>query len=93
MSGKNIILTTEVVDSDIPCLMSNESMKRAGVKIDVKNDRIEMFNNVSDLNIARSGHYVIKIEDINYDDIESHVLLQISEEKIDEDEQSYSENA
>ena len=68
-------------------------MKRAGVKIDVKNDRIEMFNNVSDLNIARSGHYVIKIEDINYDDIESHVLLQISEEKIDEDEQSYSENA
>ena len=44
VAGHDIVLCTEVVEqNDLLCLLSKESMKRAGVKIDVKEDKIVIF--------------------------------------------------
>ena len=44
IKGKNIILVTDVVkQDDLPCLLSKDSLKRAGAKINVAEDQIEIF--------------------------------------------------
>ncbi|KAH3726206.1 hypothetical protein DPMN_054842 [Dreissena polymorpha] len=38
MVGKDVTIKTDVVDSDIPLLLSRDAIKRAGVKMDLEND-------------------------------------------------------
>ena len=62
--GKNIILVTDVVEQDdLPCLLSKDSLKRAGAKINVAEDQIEIFGQSLKLRNNRSGHYVLQLED------------------------------
>ena len=50
-------IDTDVVDNDIPLLFSR-SMKRANLKVNFKDDTINIFNEVIPL-LANSGHYTI----------------------------------
>lgn len=60
--GKNVTVKTDVVDSDIPLLLSRSAMKKAGVKMDLENDTAVILGEEVALNITSSGHYCIPID-------------------------------
>lgn len=62
VAGKDITITTDVVESDIPLLLSKQAMKQACVKLDLKNDTAEIFGKSVVLNETTSGHYCIPID-------------------------------
>ena len=65
LAGKNIVLITDVVQQDdLPCLLSKDSLKRAGAKIDIAEDQIEIFGQWIELKTNKSGHYTIKLDDL-----------------------------
>ena len=61
-AGKNVTVITDVVESDIPLLLSRNAMKRAGVKLDLENDSAKIFGKEVALNLTLSGHYCIPID-------------------------------
>lgn len=61
IANKQILIDTDVVESDIPLLLSKESMKRAAMKLDLQNDRAEVLGHNILLNITSSGHYCLPI--------------------------------
>ena len=61
LAGKEITIRTDVVDSDIPLLLSIKSMKKAGIILDLVNDSAEIFGKVVSLNHTSSGHYCVSI--------------------------------
>ena len=63
LNGKNIILQTDVIEADIPCLLSKEIFKKAGGRIDFVRDVITLYGMDVKLQNARSGHYVIPLQD------------------------------
>lgn len=51
----------EVVDSDIPLLLSKTSLKRAATLLDLTNDKVEMFHEPVQLEFTSSGQYCVDI--------------------------------
>lgn len=41
--GKNIRIRADIIDADIPLLLSKEAMKKAEMKLDLVNDTAEVF--------------------------------------------------
>ena len=39
-AGQNMLLTTEIIENDIPLLLSKDTMKKANTYIDFANDKI-----------------------------------------------------
>ena len=39
IAGQNVLLATEVIENDIPLLLSKDTMKRANTYIDFSNDK------------------------------------------------------
>ena len=58
-------LKTDVVKSEIPLLLSKESMKAAESKIDFVNDTINIFGKDIHLHFTNSGHYAIALNETN----------------------------
>ena len=61
IAGKEVTVRTEVVQSDIPLLLSREAMKKAGVKIDLGKDTVTIFGEDQVLKITSSGHCCVPI--------------------------------
>ena len=61
MGGKKVQLETEIVQSDVPLLLSKSTMKAAKAKQDYENDRISLFGNNQEMICTKSGHYAIPI--------------------------------
>ena len=57
-----VLLSTDVIDRDIPLLLSKASMKKADTQINFKQDKVTMFGNDVPLEINLSGHYCIPIK-------------------------------
>ena len=53
------MIRADVVDSDIPLLLSKDSMKKAKIKLDLENDQAEIFGEIINLDCISSGHYCI----------------------------------
>ena len=62
IAGKDVMIRTDVVGSDIPLLLSRGAMKTAGVKMDMENDMANIFGKYVSLNLTTSGHYCIPID-------------------------------
>ena len=62
IAGKEVFIETDVVDSDIPLLLSMEAMKKAKVKLDLENDMAEIYGVSIALNHTSSGHYAVSID-------------------------------
>ena len=62
IAGKDVMIRTDVVGSDIPLLLSRSAMKTAGVKMDMENDIANIFGKDVSLNLTTSGHYCIPID-------------------------------
>ena len=52
-------IKSEVVQNDIPLLLSKESLKRANAVLDLKNDKAVLFSNEVKLKQTSSGHYCV----------------------------------
>ena len=57
LADRKVTRKTDVVTSDIPLLLSLETMKKAGVKLDLFNDSAEIFRKQIPHNHTESGHY------------------------------------
>ena len=54
-------ITTEVVESGIPLLLSKRSMKNMNMVLDFKSDTITCGENVINLKNTKSGHYALPL--------------------------------
>ena len=52
-----------VVDAEIPLLLSKSAMKKAKTHIDFDNDVVEMFGRKQKILYTKSGHYAIALND------------------------------
>ena len=85
LGGKHLHLATEIVPSDVPLLLSKETMKTAEADIDFKSDSITLFGKKQPLICTRSGHYAIPItsSSLNESSLEvNNVLLNITESDV-----------
>ena len=62
VAGRGVTIIIDVVNCDIPLLLSKRAMKRGCMKIDVENDTVEVFGVKCALSITSSGHYVLPFE-------------------------------
>ena len=63
IGGVECFIEAEVVDCEIPLLLSKESLKRAQTVLDLNNDKVCMFGKEVDVQFTSSGHYCINILD------------------------------
>ena len=61
--GEKTFITTDIVDSDIPLLLSKPDMKRFGVKLDLENDTANIFGKRVELETTSSGHYCLPLKE------------------------------
>ena len=61
LAGKSIAIKTDVVNCNIPLLLSKSSMKTAGMVIDMNDDTVTVFGKRVSLSSTSMGHYVIPI--------------------------------
>ena len=61
MAGKNVTFESYVVNSGIPLLWSRPSMAKAGVILDLPQDRAQIFGEWIDLDLTSVGHYSLRI--------------------------------
>ena len=61
IAGKEVMIKTDVVESDIPLLLSRTAMKRAAIKMDLENDTATIMGKEVALNLT-SDHYCIPID-------------------------------
>ena len=84
IENKNIILVVDAVDQDdLPCLLSKQSMKKAGVIINIAKDEATIFDKTIKLKENAAGHYVIHLSDYIYG--EDEVAVMWSGEDMDEE--------
>ena len=57
-------IEAEVVDCELPLLLSKDSLKRAKTVLDLNNDKVSMFGEQIDVNFTSSGHYCVSISNI-----------------------------
>ena len=72
IAGQNVLLTTEVIENDLPLVFSKDTMKKANTYIDFANDKIVILNKEVPLKFTTTSHYYIptgKIDE-NHDDFE-----------------------
>lgn len=58
MKGK---VVTDVVECDIPLLLSKKSMKSVGMILNFKEDKVKIGNKIIPLNSTTSGHYALPL--------------------------------
>ena len=61
LGEKNVLIETEVVDSELPLLLSKDAMKKAEVTTDFINDEAKILGNVVNLEFTFSGHYILPL--------------------------------
>ena len=80
LAGHKVMLTTDVVSSDIPLLLSKSAMKNAKMHINLEDDTAEVMGQKISLNCTSSGHYCIPIlqEEIKVNNVS---LAELSEKE------------
>ena len=59
-AGKKVMIKTDVVESDIPLLLSQTAVKKAPIKMDLENDTATIMGKEVALNLTTSGHYQVR---------------------------------
>ena len=71
-------INSEIVEADIPLLLSKESLKRAGAVLNLEKDEATMFGKTVKLDFTSTGHYCINLKgtsEESVEDIEQVLLL------------------
>ena len=64
--GENVFILTDIVDCEIPLLLSKSSMKKAKAILDCANDKVTMFGKDIQLCYTSSGYFCIPITTKQY---------------------------
>ena len=64
LAGNKCSIETDVIESDIPLLMSKTAMKKAGMKLDLLNDKAEIFGREVLLQNTSSGHHSVPLNNV-----------------------------
>ena len=78
IGGRSLMIDTEVIKSDIPMLLSKQSMKDMGMVLNFINDTAVIDGQKINLSETSSGHYIIPLL---ADEQEIHVTLQLDEDR------------
>ena len=62
---KNIMIRTDVIDTDLPLVLSKSAVKKANAKIDFSNDTVSMLDQKINIVFTLSGHYAVPISKTN----------------------------
>lgn len=76
LGGKDVYLSVEVVDANIPLLLSSESMRKLRVKMDFEKDEVTILGAHHTVGITSTGHYVVPLKQISQENV---TLLSIPE--------------
>ena len=89
LAGTSVTIGVDVIDSDIPLLLSKQAMKKAGMNIDLQNDVATVFGKEEKLITTSCGHYCMPLLGEADDGIEKVVeeVLAIDLENIAEKDQ------
>ena len=63
LGGKHVFIKSDVVEADIPLLLSNQTMKKAEAVLDFKKEVVMLFGKEHPLLFTTSGHYIIPLCD------------------------------
>ena len=63
LAWKHIFIKTDVLDSDIPLLVSRDAMKQAQIKLDLISDTVGIFGTTIMLNSTTPGHYCLPLKE------------------------------
>ena len=55
------MINCDVIDAEIPLLLSKDAMKKASVIIDLRKDEVRMFNQKVKVFLTKRGHYCIPL--------------------------------
>ena len=58
---KNIMIKTDVIDTDFPLLLSKTAMKKANVKIDFSKGPVSMLDQKVNIVFTSRGYYVVPV--------------------------------
>ena len=75
LAGKDIRIKTDVIESDIPLLLSKDSMKSADTVKDFKKYNVKIFGKDMKLSCSLSGHYFIPLSRVSTENNENIVLF------------------
>ena len=75
LAGKTVEIATDVVDSDIPLLLSKSSMKKSNTVLNFVNDSVSIFGKNLKLKCTSSGHYYIPLSRLSGVDNINFVLI------------------
>ena len=81
LADKEVAIKTDVVESDVPLLLSKRSMKRARVKIDIEKDTASIFGKNIALKVTSSGQYCVPIGSDKTDNISRQKWRQLKREE------------
>ena len=83
VAGMNLYIVTDVVESDIPLLLSKSAMKKAKMVLDLEHDMVTILGRKVALNETSSGHYCVPI---TRDMLEQDVFVSIGLESMNSDD-------
>ena len=61
IGSMDVMLETDIIDRDIPLLLSRESMKKAGMTLYFEHDTAVIFGTPVHLTVTKSGHYTLPL--------------------------------
>ena len=61
IGNKRVLLETDVIDENIPLLLSKSSIKKANTILNFNNDTVTLFGHNQNLLFTTSGHYCISV--------------------------------
>ena len=61
IAGKNGTIDLDIIDSDIPLLLSKKAMKKMKMKINLEDDTVDIWGRRIDLFTTSSGHYCLSL--------------------------------
>ena len=68
INDKDVMIQTQVVEADIPLLLSKNAMQKANMVIDMGNDTVTAYGVTKPLHYTESGHCSIKLNNNSVDD-------------------------
>ena len=83
VAGVDCEIEADVVDSDIPLLLSKDSMKKAKMKLDLENDSASIFGKEVQLQCTSSGHYCVPIDQVKVNVEETSSVLMSTQQSKD----------
>ena len=66
IGNKKIFINTDVVDHDIPLLLSHMSMKKADTQIDFRHDKVQALEELIKVYVTPSEHCILPLRQLNF---------------------------